>query len=398
MRTAFFLLMGIQLVLSVYGLLEILRWRGWVRRRTAAHSGFYTPRVALICPCKGLEPELEENLRALTGLDYPYYEVFFVLASAADPAHEVLRRITVASPHPAHIVVAGAPRDSSEKVNNLRAAAEQVGAECEVLVFTDSDGRPDRRWLGRLVAPLADAKLGAATTFRWLVPGDSRFASALAAAWNAAAVSLLGDHPRNFCWGGGTAIRRQTFDRIQVLEHWRGAAAEDYALTRALRSAGLGIRFVPECLVPSRVQAGWCELAEFTNRQMILTRVYHPRLWAQALAAHTFYSAALLYALFFVAWNWVQGAPAMPFALLLLLILLLAALRGLVRLEAVSELLAPEWKPELIQRGWAWVLLAPLAPFLYAWNSLVAATRRRITWRGNRYELASPTQTRILRR
>jgi hypothetical protein len=42
------------------------------------------------------------------------------------------------------------------------------------------------------------------------------------------------------------------------------------------------------------------------------------------------------------------------------------------------------------------VVLTPLVSFLYAWNSIAAACTRRLTWHGIRYELVSPSQTRIL--
>ena len=40
----------------------------------------------------------------------------------------------------------------------------------EVLVFVDSDARPEKSWLKKLVAPLADETLGASTGYRWFLP------------------------------------------------------------------------------------------------------------------------------------------------------------------------------------------------------------------------------------
>jgi len=61
----------------------------------------------------------------------------------------------------------------------------------------------------------------------------------------------------------------------------------------------------------------------------------------------------------------------------------------------------PEGVPaieQLLSEGWVWVLLAPLVPFVYLYNSLVAMFTRKITWRGIRYELISPLRTRIIAR
>jgi hypothetical protein len=58
--------------------------------------------------------------------------------------------------------------------------------------------------------------------------------------------------------------------------------------------------------------------------------------------------------------------------------------------------LLPEWRPALLKYGWAWTLLAPLAPFFSLYNTVAAAFRRKIIWRGTRYELLTQNRTRIL--
>lgn len=395
MLLAFYLLVTLEILFGLHGLWEGVRWLGMVRRRLRSHPGFYAPRVALICPCKGTEPRLEQNLAALAAFDYPNYEIFFALASADDPACELVRRVAAKSKAPAHIVIAGPPDACGEKVNNLRAAVEQLPGGFEVLVFADSDGLPGRQWLRHLVAPLGDAKLGAATTFRWYLPDRGGFWSALAAAWNAPIATLLGEHNRNFVWGGGTSIRRKVFDEIGAMEFWRGSVSDDFALTRALRQAGRPIHFVPECLVPTLHDADFRGLIAFTNRQIIITRVNAPRLWALAALAHLLHCGTLLLGLGLALAAWLAGGPAVHILLLTLVAALLAAIKGYLRLVAAIELL-PACKEKLLAYGWAWTLLAPLVPFLYSWNSLVAASARRIVWRGVRYELISPNQTRIL--
>jgi len=393
----FYILAALQVLLGIYSLIDGVRWLKMARRRLGAHPGFYAPRVAVICPCKGLEPRLEENLAALLGFDYPNYEVFFALASAQDPAGDVLRRIAARSKVPAQIVVAGPPEGCGEKVNNLRCAVEQLPGEFEVLVFADSDGRPGRGWLRQMVAPLADPREGALTTFRWYLPDRGGFASALAAAWNAAIVTHLGEHSGNFCWGGGTAIRRKTFEEIRALEFWSGSVSDDYSLTRALRHAGRRIVFAPECLVPTLQDVDLAGLFAFTNRQFIITRVYAPRLWAAAALSHLLYCGTLLLGLGLALRAWIEGFTAMHIFLLAVTPALLAAAKGYLRLVAAGEMLAA-WKRRLLDFGWAWTMLAPLVPFVYLVNSVVAAFTRQIRWRGIRYLLVSPAQTRILSR
>jgi ceramide glucosyltransferase len=182
-----------------------------VRQRLTSHAGFYTPQAALICPCKGSERGLEENLLALTRFDYPNYEIYFALATSLDPAVKIIERVKAASQRPVHILIAGPPEDCGEKVFNLQRTVEALPEKFEVLVFTDSDVRLSRGWLTKLIAPLQDVQIGATTGYRWIFPGgtgDSSLASAMASAWNASVATLLGNPSDNFCWGGATAIRR----------------------------------------------------------------------------------------------------------------------------------------------------------------------------------------------
>jgi ceramide glucosyltransferase len=395
MLILFYLLILLQIGMGLYSLWQGVLWLQMARRRLSEPTGFFTPRVALFCPVKGMEPGLEENLAALTEFDYRDYEIFFAVSSVDDPAYRVLEHVAASSKHPVHIVRAGRAKDCGEKVNNLRAAVEQAGDKFDLFVFADSDGRPPRRWLARLVAPLADSRLGAVTTFRWLIPLRGGFWSTLASAWNASIATYLGEHDNNFCWGGGTAILRRRFEEVRVTEAWRGSVSDDYSLTTAVRDAGYQIVFVPECLVPSLSDVNARDFFEFTTRQLIITRVYSPRLWKIAALGHGFYCAAVVLGLVSWAKSLLTGAPAMQFLTLTLLLLGLAAIRGMLRLAAVMDLLL-EWRDTLLAYAWAWTLLAPIVPFVYLYNSAVAAFTRRICWRGIRYELVSAQQTRLI--
>jgi ceramide glucosyltransferase len=395
--TLFYFLVLEQILQGFYSLWQGLEWLKMARKHAARGTNFYTPRVALICPVKGMEEDLEPNLLSLTQFDYPQYEIFFAIATADDPAYRVLERIIAASKRPAHIVRAGRTLDCSDKVHNLTAAVAEIGEQFEVLVFADSDGRPPRAWLTRLVAPLREGSIGAVTTFRWLLPKRAGFWSGLAAAWNASAATYLGEHKRNFCWGGGTAIKRERFEALRIKEAWRGAASDDYVLTRALQNNGLPIVFAPECLVPSACTFNAKTFFEFTNRQLVITRVYAPRLWFAAFIGHLFYCAAMLTGV--AAWfmSSMMGLPSVQFIVLALIPPIFSSVRGVLRLVAVLEVL-PDWREQLLNEGWVWVLLAPLVPFAYLYNSIVAVFTRKITWRGIRYELQSPVRTRIIAR
>jgi cellulose synthase/poly-beta-1,6-N-acetylglucosamine synthase-like glycosyltransferase len=400
--TAFYILVILQIAVGLYSLWTGFEWFQMVRRRLGSHAGFYAPVTAVICPCKGNELGLEDNLKAITQFDYPSYEVYFSLATSLDPALKVVERVKTASKRPVHIVIAGPPEECGEKVYNLRRAVEALPADkFEVIVFTDSDVRLNRGWLTKLVAPLQDARIGATTAYRWIIPsrsiGQGGFASAMASAWNAAVATMLGKEKDNFCWGGGTAIRRKTFDDAQVLEFWSGAVSDDFALTRALNEAGKPIVFCPECLAATPHPWTGTELLEFTTRQVVITRVYSPRMWALGMVSHLAYSLTLIYAFIVILTAMIGSDPWGQLALMALVAPLLAAMKGAMRTIAVSEVL-PEWKAKLQEWGWAWMALAPVVPFLFSWNFIQSLLTKKIRWRGIRYELVSVNETRILKR
>ena len=397
MADIFYVLATIQILLGIYAISEGLRWLGMARRRLMTPPAFYTPNVAVLCPCKGAEPGLAQNLQMLCEFDYPNYEVFLIFAGSTDPAYDIARRFRDRTRPKVHLIVAGPPQGCGEKVNNLRAAIDQVPPEFDVFVFADSDGRPGRHWLQHLVAPLANANLGAATTMRWVFPGGSGFASAVLAAWNAPITTFPGELKNNFCWGGGTAIRREVFEHAQVRELWRTSVSDDFSMTQALQRAARPIQFSPECLVPSFLETDFDGLMEFTHRQIVITRVYAPKLWMKAGAVHLFYTLTFFCGLAALATQLTDHNPILQVLGLMLGPLLLAAVRGVLRVVAVGELL-PAWRSKLMGQSWVWTILAPMVPFLYCVNFLMSIFTRKIRWRGVRYELVSPGMTRLLTR
>jgi ceramide glucosyltransferase len=395
-ETFFYLLAALQILLGLYLLAQGVQWLNYVRRRVGTDPGFFAPRTAVLCPCRGLEPGLERNLVSLCEFDHQNYEIFFILASESDFAHSIVKRVASQSRAKAHVVIAGRPEGCSEKVNNLRAGVEQLPPEFEVLVFADSDGRPGKTWLHHLVAPLNDSRIGATTTMRWFIPNRTNLPTALLAAWNASVVTMLSDKGRNFCWGGGTAIRRSLFDQIGVADEWLHSVSDDYSMTRALERSGRSILFVPECLTLSYAETDFPGLLEFTNRQILITRVYAEKIWNAAAAAHLLFCLTFAFGVVLTLSNMLNSLPALQLATLTFLPLLLAAIRAALRLVAVSEAL-PSARTQIMSQSWIYIVLGVFISFLFVLNFAMSLITRRIHWRGVVYEVISPTQTRVLK-
>jgi len=233
--------------------------------------------------------------------------------------------------------------------------------------------------------------------FRWYLPSET-FASQLRAARDTSIATLLGDHDHNFAWGGSMAIRASDFRRLQVAErYWAHTVSDDYALTRAVRDARGRIRFEPRCLVASREDSSLAEFLRWTNRQIIITRVYAPHLWRLGLAAHLLYAVTMLAGLALLVAPGSSMRMRLAIAAPLAAIQLLGMAKGRIRVIVARELF-PEASALLERHGHCYWRLAPLVPWVMLYNFLRAAFVRRIEWRGTEYELISQKEVRILRR
>jgi ceramide glucosyltransferase len=375
---------------GLQSLLSGIRYAAYVRRETSRPLPDYKPFVSVIAPGRGLEPGLIDNLRPLVAQDYPRYEVLFVFDALDDPAIKIVDELKSPAIVATRTIIAGPATDSGQKVHNLRVAVNEVDPQSEVLVFVDTDARPAKDWLRKLVAPLADEALGASTGYRWFIPDRGGIASHLRSVWNASVASALGsDTAKNFCWGGSTAIRRTTFTKLDVSSRWRGTVSDDFTITHVLKEAKLPIHFTPNCLVASVGDCDFRELLEFTTRQIKITRVYASHLWLPLLLGSALFAIAFFGGLILIGVH-PRSSAAYIFPLI---IFTLGAAKSFIRFRAVSTVLKTSHL-DLV----AHTILWPFASLLYLYNAIVAGFSRRIKWRGITYELKSPTEAVIISR
>lgn len=376
---------------SFTGGIEYLRF---FRSRLAADPPDATPATTVFLPCRGVDEGLDANLSAFFAQDHPDFEIIVVVDSESDEAVPVIREVLGRIAN-GKLVVAGVAENESQKVHNLREAVLHADEHSQVFVFADSDVRPGSSWLRDLIAPLGDESVGCATGYRWFVSERFGFASELRSVWNASIASALGPNRQgNFCWGGSMAVRREVFERLAIRDRWRGTLSDDFAMTRAMNEAGLGIEFVPQALCLSIETCGFRELLEFTTRQMKITHVYRPQLWKLSFVGSALFNLVMIWSV----WLLFSSEPATTGFLASLATFLLVSIfsigKSAYRLHAV-RLVLPE---KSIDGQWLtqctfWVI----SPLLFLYNSLCALFSRTIIWRGIRYELRSPTETVIVR-
>ena len=108
------LVLGMVAIVAVSSTLLSMLALGWVTRRgRGKRLPEHTPPVTILKPLKGLDEELEANLRSFFHLDYPVYQLIFGIAEANDPAIAVVQKLIEEYPdHDARLVV-GARRSDS---------------------------------------------------------------------------------------------------------------------------------------------------------------------------------------------------------------------------------------------------------------------------------------------
>jgi cellulose synthase/poly-beta-1,6-N-acetylglucosamine synthase-like glycosyltransferase len=349
----------------------------------------------LIVPCKGIDLDFESMATAVLSQDYPAYRVTFVVESQSDPAWSRLVEILPRFPQArTRLLIAGTARACGQKVHNLLVATERLDPAAAILAFMDSDIRPAADWLNKLVSNLSQEKFDAVTGYRWFVPQDTGWASTVLSALNASVAGMLGNHGMNVVWGGTWAIRRRTFEELQVRQRWQGTLSDDLVVYRTLREAGLKTAFEPACLAPSSARFTWGGLVEFARRQYLITRVYAPGLWilgvlGGTLSVATFWGGlALCWALAGQGWwtTWLTLPPALHYSL--------SSLRAWMRQSCARRRL-PEHAHALGRVAWLDIWLHPFLALLNLGCWLSAAVGRTITWRSIRYRLVSRRETRL---
>lgn len=377
-----------------------LDYLNYFRRSLAKEFGSYLPFATVIAPCKGIDDGLAENLGALFAQQYTEYEIIFVVDDENDAAVPIIKEVIARNSDAVkcQIVVAPKATESSQKVENLREAVLQADERSEVFVFVDSDARPVRTWIRDLVAPLEDANVGVTTGYRWFIGKSPRLATEIRAMWNASVASSLGENDSgNFCWGGSMAIRRETFDRVNLRERLSGTVSDDFVVRIVMREAGLGIRFVPQALTASVENCSLREMLEFTTRQMKLTRVYAQPFWIVSFLGSGLFTFVMAASLTIVIFSQTNSFLVWYAIATIALVSLLSIGKSYLRLKAVGLVLKQydgQLRRQILPQCVLWAITQPI--FLY--NCAVALFSRTIAWRGNRYEMVSASKTKVLTR
>lgn len=339
----------------------------------------YAPRVALVCPCKGIDERTEANARRLLMQDYPDYTVTFVTESAEDPAVPTLARIVAEFPRARHRI-AGRARHHTQKIHNILCgmlATETAGAE--VLASVDIDMEVcGADWLRRLVAPLSDEKVALSTAF-FRIATEGRHPVEQLCAQVTTLMELGIAAWRGWLFGGSFALRRTDFDVLGVRRIWHRALAEDVWLTLEVMRRGLEVVYVPSALstnIPTRrLRSLWIWLTRQLQANKHFTLMFWPLLILLGAG-----SALLCGTPLFFGFARERPELLVPVLLGALTAIGLTAALVLVGRRPLAGGTPRPFHPTLL-------LIPFVIPLIFA-AMVVVALRRHLIWAGIRYELA----------
>ncbi|MGZ4894229.1 MAG: glycosyltransferase [Halobacteriota archaeon] len=358
-------------VIGGYGMLGL-----WVIVDTRAKKRVfppYTPAVSVIVPCKGTDHGFHENIPAFLSQDYPRYHTLFVVDSKDDPAYSALDHLTRDKPN-AHLALTNPASGCSGKVAALLTGLAST-ADAEVLVFADSDMKPDTRWLRNLVSPLQDETIGATTGYRWYF--STNWKTLLFSTWNM--LSIVGNfYPSPaWAWGGSTAMRKDVFEKLHIKEAWKTAISDGNVLSAAVKKAGYTIYFQTECIMESPPETSVRRFMRWGTRQFTWLRWYHPLLWLATLTAFvgTVVIELGLASLLFVG-SYISGV-------LLCSLILFQILFGLSGIYLIPKNMV--YPKERYSSKIDYALITPVVFLLVAQSIAVSAITREIQWAGRSY-------------
>lgn len=245
---------------------------GWrLRRRSTAAPPGAEPAVSVLLPVCGLDNLAEETLLSGFCLDYPDYELVFCTAQPDDPAVPLVRQLIESHPHiPSRLLVGDDRISRNPKLNNLVKGWNASRLPWVAMIDSNVVIPPDyiRRLLVRWrtdTGAVCSMPIGARPHNFW-AELECAFLNTLQARYQYVAESL----GSGFAQGKTMLVRRDLVERAGGIGALAGEDAEDAALTRLVRAAGLKVHLVDS---PVEQPLGWRSAPQVWARQLRWARL-----------------------------------------------------------------------------------------------------------------------------
>jgi ceramide glucosyltransferase len=348
----------------------VAAWRFPLHTRQPNAS--FQPPVTLLKPLKGCDAKTLECLKSWLEQDYQGpIQILFGVASAEDPACEVVRKLIANhSKSDAQLIICRESLGFNAKVSTLIQLSRL--AKHEIVSVSDADVYVSPDFLKNAVAPLENANTGLVNCFYRLANP-----STLAMHWEAIAINadfwsqvLQGQNlqPLDFALGAVMTTRRAQLQSIGGFEALADYLADDFQLGNRIAKTGKEIVLCPVVVDCLSHPMGWKEVWAHQLRWARTIRVSKPGPYAISIISNP----TLWPLIWFLAH---PGQQTLLFLVSALCVRILMAETLQRRLNRGS------------QRNHSW--LAPIKDLFQFCIWLQAFFGNNILWRGQKYYLQS---------
>ena len=275
----------------------------------------------------------------------------------------------------------------------------QIDRETKFLVLIDADVTPHSSWLGQLIAPLSNKKIGVVTGNQWFEPVISTPGAIVRSLWNAGALvpTALLSNP----WAGTFAMRMEDVRRAKLQKIWRKSIVDDGPIRQALQPLGLSIYFSPSLIRVNRERCTFRYVNRYVSRMLTWSRMYEST-FINTLV-HAVITSGVITAsaiLMMVALFRGEHQAAWTLGLGLLGGSLVTTLAYFVVRSAVSYsigLRGERLDRMRLGRTVSLFLFTPVAQIIYGISCFRAALTQRIQWRQITYEIHGNDRVKMVR-
>ena len=237
--------------------------------------------VSVMVPIKGFFPGQREILLSLVRQRHPRFEIVFILEDEKDEAFSTVAQLCRRFSH-CRLVISGRSYACAQKNHSLIAGIRSLKPATKIIVFCDSGSVASPRWLVSLTRPIETRQHEVVTTFRVFHPDPMNTAGVCQAMYGSFITIAKTLFP--IPWGGGTAIRRKTFDRLKVVDRWANTVVDDMVLGNALAKAGIKTKMdVANQLDSPLTNPSLKTFLPYLERQMLFPKFTDMGLWLGGL-------------------------------------------------------------------------------------------------------------------
>ncbi len=338
----------------------------------------YAPYISLFVPCKGVDQHFERNIQDFLTNHYPRTKLFFIVDSLNDPAFSFLKEYVRNVPN-AYVVVAGAAKSSGQKNHNLLQGIKVSEERDDVYVFLDVHTTITSQQLRELVQPLSNPSVTAAVGFRWNILQHNTFGEKLYAFMVALQWTAMNCFWVPSIWGGATAIKRETFEKMGVREYWSKTVVDDMTLQQMIMQQRRKAVFVPTCVKETdHTITHVADALAWFKRQTLYVKYYLRPFWIGMAGLLLYVSANIIGLPILLAYAVLYPSRK---------IVLFTSMKGAFVVFTMLYVRLIKRPSNDNSKAFSWFWLAPVYLLLSSWACLSGSFVNVLRWKGIAYHL-----------